>query len=865
LGADYYLMKGSEPKSLYGELAHIITRVIEHRQAEEALKYRERQLAEAQRIARLGSWEWDIQQNATIWSNGMYQIFGVNTNTFAVDSHAAFLSCVHPEDRELVDQAVALALAEQTPFLVEYRIIRPDGEIRFIHDRGKVIWDEKGRAVRMFGTSQDITERKRAEEALTESESQNRAILNVIPDLVFQYSKDGTCLLFRGAEDELVVPPDEFLGKKIEEFLPEISQLTMTNIEKTLRTGEPQVYEYSLGLGDEMRDWEGRMVPSGEETVLAIAREITERKQAEEKLRRSEETARAIINASTDSMILLDAAGTIIATNEAQASDVGQALDDLPGVCVYDFFPPEMAKSRKERIDEVIRHGKPTRFEDERERRIYDNYIYPILEPHRKVDRVAVFARDITARKLAEEALRASEEKYRELVEKMHEGVLVEDTDSIITFVNRRTAEVLGYSKNELIKQPLSFLVPESEEEKIKEEFTKRPRGLSSIYETLIRAKDDRLIPAIISTAPLFSPTGTFRGALSVFTDITERKETEQKIQESERKYRLMVDHSLQGVVIIQEVRIVYANPAFEGMTGYSLKELQALSPQELAAHVHPDDQDIIWTDFRERMAGKSGPSRYEFRFFRKNRTLCWVEAFPTRIEYQGKPAAQGICIDITERKQTEERLTRQKTELSEFTHAMAHDLRNGLFSIEGYADLLRGEANLAYAEKIGQLAQRMNALLTRSVNLADAGLVIDKTAKINLTDLLQEVAEATIPESLTFAQDRLPTVLGDREKLSQVFQNLFENAVIHGRPRKIEVRSHASAEGATLLVTNDGAPIPHEDHSKIFQQGFTTKEEGGGLGLGIVEKVVKAHGWDISLDETPETTFRIFIPTSKE
>ncbi|MFQ5977877.1 MAG: sensor histidine kinase [Candidatus Heimdallarchaeota archaeon] len=103
----------------------------------------------------------------------------------------------------------------------------------------------------------------------------------------------------------------------------------------------------------------------------------------------------------------------------------------------------------------------------------------------------------------------------------------------------------------------------------------------------------------------------------------------------------------------------------------------------------------------------------------------------------------------------------------------------------------------------------------------------------------------------------------GDREKLAQVFQNLFENAVIHGQPRQIGVRRLDLAEGITLLITNDGAPIPDEDRSKIFQRGFTTKEEGGGLGLAIVEKLVKAHGWDISLDETPETTFRIFIPTS--
>jgi signal transduction histidine kinase len=220
---------------------------------------------------------------------------------------------------------------------------------------------------------------------------------------------------------------------------------------------------------------------------------------------------------------------------------------------------------------------------------------------------------------------------------------------------------------------------------------------------------------------------------------------------------------------------------------------------------------------------------------------------------------------EIIERKQAEELLKQEKEELSEFTHAMAHDLRNRLVAIEGYAALLKKGHDEGYIEKIGSLAKNMNELLYRSVTLADAGLVIEKTDIVDLTRLVQEVAESVIPDDISFRHDFLPAVRGDRHKLTQVFQNLFENAVAHGKPRKIEVRRRDTKDSIRIWITNDGTPIPSENRSKVFQRGFTTKMDGTGLGLTIAQRVIEAHDWHICLEDTPETIFSIVIPSEAE
>ncbi|MHA2108382.1 MAG: response regulator [Candidatus Hodarchaeales archaeon] len=217
--------------------------------------------------------------------------------------------------------------------------------------------------------------------------------------------------------------------------------------------------------------------------------------------------------------------------------------------------------------------------------------------------------------------------------------------------------------------------------------------------------------------------------------------------------------------------------------------------------------------------------------------------------------------IDITKLKIVESTLRRQKQELSEFAHFIAHDISNCLVSIEGYAQLLDMEYD--EASIINRQVEYMKTLLTRSLTLADAGIVVELKEMVNLNDLVRSVAKTVIPKSVSFNSDILPEVLGDVEKLFQVFKNMFENALIHGKPQKIELKLIEDYDFIHILVINDGIPIPMTIQEKIFDYGFTTMSNNMGLGLSIVKKIIEAHGWYISVHSSQESTyFQISIPT---
>ena len=136
--------------------------ITERKRAEEELRKRQASLAQAQRIAHLGSWEWDIKSNRLQWSDEVYRIFGLQPQQFGA-TYEAFLNSVHPDDRELVQKAVNEALYEHRPYHIDHRIVLPDGSIRFVHEQGEVTFDEDGKPARMLGTVLDITERKQME------------------------------------------------------------------------------------------------------------------------------------------------------------------------------------------------------------------------------------------------------------------------------------------------------------------------------------------------------------------------------------------------------------------------------------------------------------------------------------------------------------------------------------------------------------------------------------------------------------------------------------------------------------------------------------------------------------------------------
>jgi PAS domain S-box-containing protein len=233
----------------------------ERRSAERAARQNEEHLAMAMNAAQMGTWEWNIGDETAQWSDETKRIFGRPLSEPEV-TNAVFYSWIHPDDRLSVEQAIDRAVTEGSPYEAEFRMPQPDGSIRWVRGKGKVLRDQTGNPLRMIGLNADITERKRAQQALLESNERNQAILRALPDLMFLQNKEGVYLDYYARDvNDLAATPEQFLGKSVREVLPpELADQVMECIMRLNGNVDTQVLEYSMEINDEKRHFEARLV-----------------------------------------------------------------------------------------------------------------------------------------------------------------------------------------------------------------------------------------------------------------------------------------------------------------------------------------------------------------------------------------------------------------------------------------------------------------------------------------------------------------------------------------------------------------------------------------------------------------------------
>jgi len=263
---------------------------MENEQAESALRESERMLG--QLIGNLpgfvfrsfDSGQWTLGY----LSEGFREITGYGPEQFTGIPHLSYNNLILEGHREAIRSKWEWAVAEHSVFEEEYPIRAASGETRWLWERGRGTYDREGRLLFVEGFVTDITERKLAEEALRESQKRNKALLDANPDMMFVFSADGRILDVKvDPADDLFVAPELFLGKPVGEVLPApIASLTLDRIQEAQRTGRLVPFNYTLDLHGRQMDFESRLVPCGNGTFLAIVRDITERKRAEEERRR---------------------------------------------------------------------------------------------------------------------------------------------------------------------------------------------------------------------------------------------------------------------------------------------------------------------------------------------------------------------------------------------------------------------------------------------------------------------------------------------------------------------------------------------------------------------------------------------------
>ncbi len=463
---------------------------------------------------------------------------------------------------------------------------------------------------------------------------------------------------------------EELVGQNHFELFPDPENQAI--FEQVRRTGHPvrfaaKPFEYADQPERGTTYWDWALVPVNDDSgqiqglVLSLL-DVTERKRAEESLEEQNQFILNVFESLAHPFYVLDANDyTVMMSNSAtRRSEVSETVtcyalthgrttpcDDDAELCPLE----EIKRTRKPVVVEHAHLG------HEGDSRIFEVHGHPILDSGGNVTQIIEYALDITERKGIEEALEASKERYRLLVETMAEGLAVIGKIGEITYVNEKFCEMLGYSRDELIGRKLLEVVDSEREEMHQNEFLKRRRGESNVYETTLQQRDGEKLPVILSESPLSDRDGSFNGFFGVFTDITAYKQAQAALQRERDFISAILDTAGALVVVLdRQGRIVRFNRACEDMTGYSFHEVAGKFFWDL--FVIPEEVEPVKTVFKELQAGQFRNKHENYWVTRggKRRLIAWSNS--ALLDDLG--AAEyiiGTGIDITERRQTQEAL----------------------------------------------------------------------------------------------------------------------------------------------------------------------------------------------------------------
>jgi PAS domain S-box-containing protein len=742
--------------------------------------------------------------------------------------------------------------------------------------------------------------RQNTVEALRASESQYRAIFNAAAD----------SMVLRDAEFRVVdVNPayETMSGRPRAEALGR-SDLTMSPPELTERVramhqralaGEPVMFEArARRKNGERFDIETRGVPilhEGRPHVLYIGRDITARKSAEEVLRASEEQYRAIFHASTDALVLRDADFRIVDVNPAYEALSGYARDEVLGVTELTLRVPEANRDRMETHRRALA-GEVLRLESEAMRKDGTRFLLEVsVVPMTYAGRPHVLysGRDITARKSAEEVLRASEEQYRAIFNAAADALVLRDADFRIVDVNPAYEAMSGYARDEVVGLNRVVANPPQIEQQMRELHQRAIRGEPFSIDTVRVGKGGASRDVELRGVPI-----QYRGrphVLYIGRDISERKRADERLRASEEQYRAIFNAATDALVLRDaDRRVVDVNLAFLEMSGFSREEVISGRRWFFAK---PEQSAIARRMFDRVIAGESVD--FEVQGLRKDGTPLDVEMRGIPMLYRGRPHALGMARDISGRKRAEAERARLEAHLRQaqrmeaighLTGGIAHDFNNLLASIMGYIvlaaerEIVAGDAKLAaHLEQALASSRRardlIQQMLTFSRGQRGAARALDMPdAVADSLKLLRSSLPSTIEIRTELTQT--PPVMLDPVQLDQVLLNLAINArdALNGPGRiSVELRKAATravcascrkefaGEHVELALADDGPGIAPAVLERMFEPFFSTKEVGRGAGMGLatVHGIVHEHGGHIAVETAPGkgTRFRLFWP----
>jgi len=743
---------------------------------------------------------------------------------------------------------------------------------------------------------------QRTSQALEECEARRQALLDSALDCIICTDDRGKIIDFNTASERTFrIPRSQALGRNLSETILPPGSSDRHRSELFPSSGSAGINVIGNRLETTALRSDGTEFPA-EITVTSFVfkkkttftfyvRDITARRRAEEAV----VWLAAIVESSRDAIIGQDLDGRITSWNRGAELMFGYAAADAIGCNVGLLIPPSRSfedsgahgrrkVGRRIEIFETVRTTKNGKQLD------VSLTVSPVLNSQGTVVGASVIARDITARKLAEEALRKANETsiYASPI-----AIVAADVKRCCTMWNPAAEALFGWSEKEVVGGPIPFIPKEDtgSTEVLHQHLLSGDtvRGL----EVRRQKRDGSLVAVSLSATPIWDENHQVKGIIGFFTDITERKRAEQALQAAEEKYRGIFENALEGIYqSTPEGKYISANPALARMFGFDSPQALIDTRNDITHQEYVTPQSRA--DFVRELETNGTVRSFEYQAYRRDETLIWVSASAYAVrDAQGRIAYfEGIVQDITQRRELEQQLRQmQKIEaVGRLAGGVAHDFNNILMAISSYAELLygripEGDAKRRYVDEISKATDRAASLTQGLLAFSRKQVISPKALDLNVliaaqTDMLKRL----IPENIELRflpGDKLGKVMADPGQIEQIVMNLIINArdaMTNGGTILVETgnaelgQTECGEENRApvgdyilLAVSDNGCGMDAETRAHIFEPFFTTKAQGKGTGLGLatVFGIVKQSVGHISLQSEPGqgTTFKIYLP----
>jgi two-component system, NtrC family, sensor kinase len=721
---------------------------------------------------------------------------------------------------------------------------------------------------------QDIVERRKAETALQQSEQRWATTLASIGDAVIATDTAGRITFMNPVAESLTGwCLHEASAKPIAEVFDIINEYTRQKadnpVAKVIEQGivvglanhtiliRKDGTEFFIGdsgapINTEKGDITG---------VVLVFRDISEERKANEAVEASEIRYRRLFESAKDGILILEFHdGRITAANPFLKDLLGYDQDELLGKQLWEIGAFKDILANKEAFLELQEEGY-IRYDDlplesKDGRRINVEFVSNVYSiDHTKVIQCNI--RDITERKKTENALKASERYNSSLLMNSPNPIVVMEPDFSIRYVNKAFEDVTGYNSAEALrlKPPFPWWKPEHHTQYNAQYQESSGKGFSK-QERLIQKKSGEDLWIELDLKPIIE-NDELRYYLSMWVDKTERKQSEERLLQSEKKYSTLVEKGNDGVIIIQDDLLKFVNSRIIQSTGFSKEELLG---KPILEFISPAYRSFITDLYKKRLAGEKTPDSYEIEILAKDGSSIPVETGASFIEYEGKPADMAILRDITLRKQMQAQLmmTDRLATIGELAAGIAHELNNPLTSVIGFSQLImEGEIPSEIKEDLRAVngeAQRAAGIVKNLLTFARKHTPVKQLNQIN--DCLNEVLALRAYEHKnhnikvdTHLDTNLPMSMFDYFQIQQVFINLIINAEYFMMQAhnggSLTITTKKSEGIIRISIADDGPGISQENLKHLFNPFFTTKEvgKGTGLGLSICHGIVSEHG----------------------